>query len=213
MWLNFPGTCFSWVWMSCRSTFHSHPCQLRTPPFSWLPILHVDSASFTSFWGFGENSPIQNRFVSCIDRVTCWQPDLGNWAVIRLILSFMKKNLAQHFKAWKKLNLPLKSNVPNFRSGKPWAHIGYLSSPSSLTSTEKERCAALLLAPKVWGVHVSFVLSSASSQRWENNTQIISWTSVETPHPVPWMASFCQSRRVQKGIPPSRHNSRENFFF
>lgn len=33
MWLNFPGTCFSWVWMSCRSRFHSHPCPLKTPPF------------------------------------------------------------------------------------------------------------------------------------------------------------------------------------
>lgn len=33
----------------------------------------------------------------------------------------------------------------------------------------RERCAALLLAPQVWDVHVSFVLNSACSQKQRNN--------------------------------------------
>lgn len=94
--LVFPGC--GWA---AAADFIATLVRLKLPPSSWFPILHVDSASFTSFWGFGENNPIQNQFISRIDRVTCWQPDLGNWAVIRLILSFMKKNLAQHFKVWK----------------------------------------------------------------------------------------------------------------
>lgn len=60
--LVFPGC--GWA---ITADFRATLASLELPLLSWLPILHVDSASFTSFWGSGENNPIQNQFVSCID--------------------------------------------------------------------------------------------------------------------------------------------------
>lgn len=60
--LVFPGC--GWA---ITADFRATLANLELPLLSWLPILHVDSASFTSFWGSGENNPIQNQFVSCID--------------------------------------------------------------------------------------------------------------------------------------------------
>lgn len=56
-------------------------------------------------------------------------------------------------------------------SEEKWETLGShgLSQHPTIPCDCRERCAALLLAPELWGVHGSFVLNSACSQKQRNN--------------------------------------------
>lgn len=101
---------FPWCGWAVRAEFIATLASLELPPsFSHFSIRGL--GGIHQLLRFGENNYTESVPFSC----RCRNMLTTALGVTRLILSLMKKNLAQHFKAWKKWNLPLQSNVPNFR--------------------------------------------------------------------------------------------------